>query len=230
MSGPARLLDLTRLVSRQGRGPLTGVDRVEFAYLSEFLSRADPVFGLVRTRYGFALLDRAGMDRLRGRLMGGAAGKADLLGRLSWPRDPLRAVAEADVRRRALARGAVPLLNRVLRRLPSGVHYFNVGHANLTDRVMRAVKGTGGRVAVLVHDTIPLDHPEFSRPGIPQVFRRKLAVVSRHADLVIHTTADARQKTEAHLTRLGRCPAAMVVPLDSVYDSDRAPATIVRYA
>jgi len=34
---PARLLDLTRLVSRLGRGPLTGVDRVEHAYLGELL-------------------------------------------------------------------------------------------------------------------------------------------------------------------------------------------------
>jgi glycosyltransferase involved in cell wall biosynthesis len=200
-------------VSRQGRGPLTGVDRVEFAYLSELLSRADPVFGLVRTRFGFVLLDRPGMRRLRGRLLGGPSGKADLIGRLSWRRDPKRAAAEADARRGALARGAVPLLGRVLRQVPEGIHYLNVGHANLTDRVMRAVKARGGRIAVLVHDTIPLDHPEFTRPGIPQVFARKLAVVARNADLVIHSTEDARQKTEAHLARMGRVPPALVVPL-----------------
>ena len=207
------MLDLTRLVSRQGRGPLTGVDRVEFAYLTEFLARTDPVFGLVRTRFGFVLLDRTGMAALRGRLRGEPAGKPDLIGRMSWRHDPKRAAAESDVRRDALARVTVPLLGRLLRQLPKGIQYFNVGHANLTDRVMAAVKSRNGRIAVLLHDTIPLDHPEFSRPGIPLVFGRKLAVVARHADLVIHTTEDARQKTEAHLARSGRCPPAIVVPL-----------------
>ena len=40
---PARLLDLSRLVSRLGRGPMTGVDRVEFAYLDHLLALPDPV-------------------------------------------------------------------------------------------------------------------------------------------------------------------------------------------
>ena len=34
----ARLLDVTRLVSRLGKGPQTGIDRVEQAYLAEFLA------------------------------------------------------------------------------------------------------------------------------------------------------------------------------------------------
>ena len=48
---PARLLDVTRLIRRAGRF-LTGVDRVEMAYLSEFLERSVPIFGLVRTSFG----------------------------------------------------------------------------------------------------------------------------------------------------------------------------------
>ena len=122
------------------------MDRVEFAYLSEFLARSDPVFGLVRTRFGFVLLDRPGMAALRGRLRGEPAGKPDLIGRLSWRRDPERAAAESDVRRDAFGRVTVPLLGRLLRRLPRGIHYLNVGHANLTDRVMTAVKALDGRI------------------------------------------------------------------------------------
>ena len=45
---PARLLDLTRLVSRVGHGPWTGVDRVERAYLSAVIADPVPAFGLVR--------------------------------------------------------------------------------------------------------------------------------------------------------------------------------------
>ena len=226
MADRPRLLDLTRLVSRQGRGPLTGVDRVEFAYLTELLRRPDPLFGLVRLRWGFALLGRAGIEGLRGRLCGEPGGKADWRGRLAWRRDPLRAAAEADVRRGALARGAVPFLKRLMRHLPPGISYLNVGHANLTDRVMLAVRARGGKVAVLVHDTIPLDHPEFTRPGIPEVFARKLAAVARHADLVITSTDDARQKAEAHFSRQGRCPPVLVVPL-GVKVAQPDPATVV---
>ena len=178
-------MDLTRLVSRQGRGPLTGVDRVEFAYLCELLRRKDPVFGLVRTRFGFLTLGRAGMCDLRARIDGAPSGKTDLFGRLVWRGDPVRAAAEADARRGAVARAAAPLLGPLMRRLPRGIVYLNVGHANLTDRVMRAVKACGGQVAVMVHDTIPLDHSDLTRPGIPEVFSRKLKAVARNADLVI---------------------------------------------
>lgn len=70
--GRARCLDLSRLVSRVGRGPWTGVDRVEAAYARELLTREAPLFGLVRTSMGFVLLDRGGggvqalWDRLTG--------------------------------------------------------------------------------------------------------------------------------------------------------------------
>jgi glycosyltransferase involved in cell wall biosynthesis len=70
-----------------------------------------------------------------------------------------------------------------------------------------------GRAGVLVHDTIPLDHPEFASVGTPAAFAAKLAVVARHADVVIHTTRDAREKTERHLARLGRVPDGIVAAL-----------------
>lgn len=203
MVTPARLLDLTRLVSRLGRGPLTGVDRVELAYLQHLLSCPEPLFGLVRTSVGFILLDRKGSLAVH-RLATGAEppGATDLIGRLLHRRDPQRARAEASARRLAVARctlfGLAPMLRR---HLPAGASYLNTGHANLTQRTLGAVKASGGRVAVLVHDVIPLEHPEFTRPDIPAVFARKLAAVADHADLLIHTTRDARRRTEAHLPR-----------------------------
>ncbi|HEX9858540.1 MAG TPA: glycosyltransferase family 1 protein [Paracoccaceae bacterium] len=212
----ARLLDLTRLVSRLGRGPLTGVDRVELAYLEHLLAGPVPLFALVRTALGFVLLDAGGARAVLARARGAEdLGPADLLGRLSRRGQPARARAEADLRRLALARCARPLLQGMLRRhVPAGFTYLNVGHANLSRRVMRAVKQvTGARVAVLVHDTIPLDHPEFTRSGIPAVFARKLAAVAGHADLVIHSTRETGRRTEAHLAALGRVPTGVVAGL-----------------
>ena len=62
LAGPAWLIDLSRSVSRLARGPLTGIDRVELAYLRYLLGRPEPLFGLVRTALGFVLLDRPGVQ------------------------------------------------------------------------------------------------------------------------------------------------------------------------
>ena len=208
---PARLLDLTRLVSRIGRGPLTGVDRVEAAYLTELLRRDGPMFALVRTAAGFLLLDRAGAQGVAALVAGATPGPADLLSRLT-NRDAMRGQAEASVRRLAIARAAVPLLGRLLARVPQGATYLNVGHANLSDRTLARLHRRC-RIAVLVHDTIPLDFPQFSRPDTVDSFARKLASVATHADLVIHTTQATRRATDPHLRRAGRVPPGVVAAL-----------------
>lgn len=225
---PARLLDLTRLVSRLGRGALTGVDRVELAYLDHFL-KGDardgiPLFAWVQTGAGAVLLDAAGAGWVAQAARGQASpGPADLAGRLTRRADPLRARAEAELRRRALAWG----LRRgaLLRRLPRGFDYYNTGHSNLSDRGLGAVARAGGRISVLLHDVIPLDYPEFTRPGIPQVFGRKLAAVARHADRVIHTTAAARARSERQLAARGRVPPGLVAPL-GITRADPAPVAL----
>lgn len=212
----ARLLDLTRLVSRQGRGVLTGIDRVELAYLCRFLNDPVPVFGLVRTVLGFLLLDRAGLSLMRDMAQGDAPpGAPDLLTRLTRRAPPARAGAESSLRRIARARAAAPLLGRMLRHgLPQGADIHLVGHSNLTPRVMAAFRQIpAARVTVLLHDTIPLDHPEYARPDMPARFRRKLAAVSQGADRVICTTADARSRATVHLAGLGRVPPIVVAPL-----------------
>jgi glycosyltransferase involved in cell wall biosynthesis len=211
----ARLIDLTRLVSRLGRGALTGVDRVELAYLMHLAAAETPLYALVRTAAGFVLLDRDGA-RMIARLATAdvGLGPPDLLSRLFWRGDTLRARAESAARRLAIARCARPLLARMLRRqLPPGSSYLNVGHANLSARALSAIRAAGLRVAVLVHDAIPLDYPQYTRPGIPQVFARKMAAVAAHADLVIYSTDDARTRTEAHFARMGRVPPGVVAAL-----------------
>lgn len=213
---PARLLDLTRLVSRQGHRVLTGIDRVELAYARRFLEDPVPLFGLVRSAAGYLLLDRPGVAMVQGLVRGDLhPARAGFVARLMRPGQPDRAAAEAALRYHALSRAVPPLLGRMLRRhLPAGCDAYLVGHADLTPRVMGALaKGAGARVTVLLHDTIPLDHPEFARPDMPARFLRKLAAVSRGADRVICTTEDARRRAVMHLARPGRVPSVMVAPL-----------------
>lgn len=208
----ARLLDLTRLVSRLGRGPLTGIDRVELAYLDHFLGSDLPLFGLVRSTVGWLLLDRSGCDNLA-RLTRGemALPQAGWLGRLTQRRNPIRAQAETAARRVAIARAARPFLGRLLRHLPPESRYFNVGHSNLGADSLAALAPL--QPVVLIHDTIPLDHPHLARPDTVEPFRQRLAAVAAHASAVIHLTKAQRRLTEAQLARLGRVPPAIVAPL-----------------
>lgn len=207
----ARLLDLTRLASRYGRGPLTGVDRVEAAYLHELLARDEAAYGLLRVPLGYLLIDRSGLMALDDRLHGRPVGPPDLPGRLLRRRQPLRAGLEADLRRISVATCLPWRLTVMLRRhLPPGSTYLNTGHSHLTRTGLRRIRAAGLRIAVLVHDVIPLDHPEFTRAGTAAIFARKMAAVAAHADLLIHSTDDARRRTEA---RLSRVPPGVVAPL-----------------
>lgn len=192
---------------------MTGIDRVEYAYLSRLLTLPTPFFGLVRSAAGWLLLDRSGCAHLAALVSGQAdLPRADLLSRLLHRKDPTRARAETAARQQALARAARRGLDRLLRRLPAGSSYLNVGHANLTDQGLASLSRAGLQVTVLIHDTIPLDHPEFARPGTVESFRGRLAAVSAHATRVVHLTAASRALTEAQLARLGRVPPGLVAP------------------
>lgn len=189
---------------------MTGIDRVEAQWLNHLTTGEEPAFALIRSAAGFLLLNRQGMARL---LSSPLPERGDLVSRLGHRRDPLRARAETAARRLSLARCLPGGLTRMLRRyLPQGGRYLNVGHANLTDRGLAAIRAAGLRAEVMIHDTIPLDHPHLARADTVEPFRRKLAAVSAHADRVIHLTEDTRARTEAQLARLGRVPPGVVAP------------------
>ena len=107
------LLDITRLMSRAGR-VLTGVDRVELAYLDHLLG-LDAAWGLARTGLGFLLLDTAGLAAFRARLETGDWGKADALSRWSRRLDPVQKAAVSRVRAAAVARCRPRDLARLIR-------------------------------------------------------------------------------------------------------------------
>lgn len=212
---PARLLDLSRLASRAGRVH-TGIDRVEMAYLRAFLAETVPVFSLVKTAWGFVLLDKGGcqgvLDRLEGRT---AWGPVDRLSRLRSGLPVARQQAEADLRRLCIAR-CLPLgLRRMLlHHLPPRSSYVNVGHSNLSDRVLKAVRrALNGQIAVMIHDTIPLDFPHFQRAGSVARFGDLLRQVQLYAGLILCNSARTQADVIRHMSPLGRVPDTIVASL-----------------
>ena len=208
---------MTRLSRRAGRAQRTGVDRVEYAYLRRLLADHDRrVFGLAATATGSVLLDREGLEAFRQRTDGEQLwGRADLPGLMSRRLPHARRKAESDLRRLAFALAPGPATARLLRRrLPPGTVYLNVGHSNLTRRVLEAVHGLPqGHSVVLIHDTIPLDWPEHQKTGTPDHFEERLRAVAASADLVVTPSEQTRQSAENHFERYGRTPRTIVAPL-----------------
>jgi glycosyltransferase involved in cell wall biosynthesis len=212
----ARLLDLTRLVSRLGQRPLTGIDRVELAYLDAFIAEKPQMFGLVRTSLGFLLLDQAGGVKLAEFIRSGQRLVAPQVWQKILRRGPTdRKAAEAFARKNSIASSPAVFLGQMLRKvLPSETDYFNVGHANLSANVFIAVRSIrNSRAYAMVHDTSPLDYPQYCREDMIKPFEKKIKTVSEHADFVIHLTLDQRRKTESHFSEFGRIPEGIIAGL-----------------
>lgn len=145
---PAILLDVSRLISRLGQGPATGIDRVEAEWLAHLQTR--PHLLLCRVPHGQLLLPPAAGAAI---LRWGAGDTADLpapgfLDRLRGRRH-VRARAEAALRRMALTRAGRDgqgIARRVIRRM-GPTSYLNAGHSNLEARLWQNLRGLAPRRA-----------------------------------------------------------------------------------
>lgn len=192
---------------------MTGVDRVELAYLRTFLETSEPVFGLARTSFGYVLLDRTGLIEIERQVSDNAVfPEPDFLSRLPRGMTKMQRQAQTSVRRLSIDRAVPSRLSNLLKNnLPKGTSYINVGHSNLSVRVLNNLKqALDARVSVMIHDVIPLDFPQFQRQGTVQTFLQKLMRVQKYADLVIYNSADTQKCAEAHLMKWGKVPDSIV--------------------
>lgn len=190
------LLDVSRLVRRVGQGPLTGIDRVELAWLERLLTCSNSRF-LLRSTRGYMLLDGVGADLLRTYAHDrGTIGPADKLSRVLGAGQHMRHRVEAGLRKLAIGRCLPARLAKLLdKKLSTPLEYYNFGHVNFSDRVVRALP-QNSTVVAMIHDTIPLVHPEYVTPSSKVSFQGMLGRVARSADLVVvpsHVTSSELQ-------------------------------------
>jgi len=146
------LLDVTRLIWRRWRGRLpTGIDRVCLAYLRHFAGQSQAVVQHDRFR---RILD---VDASR-----------DLFDLLDNPPPTFRTRLASGVFRHITG------LNCSGRdRL-----YLNIGHTGLDSPGFRQwVEKSRVRPTYLVHDLIPITHPEYCRPGEAERHRQRMRTV-----------------------------------------------------
>lgn len=211
-----RLLDISRLVSRVGLGPHSGIDRVERAYFEAFLRQPEPVHFLCRLPRSYAVLDREAGEKLFNKINGvepwGSRGISRFL--LPGMRPELQR-AVADVWRLAGLKCASRDLNRCFpRKFKSGIQYFNTGHSNLRPAVFDAIETVENHeIVVFIHDLIPITRPEFSKPEVSARFTADMLRVSARADKVIYNSEATRQEAESWFAKVGRVPEGLVAHL-----------------
>lgn len=167
-------LDITRLVERAVVGSLTGIDRVELAY-------AEGLATMERTR--FVMLGRWSSrlsmlpDRAVRRFLGTL--------RQAWtngrPADCRGAAAELMVRTVIGSSAGVD----------ASAVYLLVSHRHLHRQaaLSRALRRSRAGFVPLIHDLIPLEFPEYGRPGEAARHRLRLDTVVRLADGVVVNSA-----------------------------------------
>lgn len=148
------LIDVTRLVWRAWSGRLpTGIDRVCLAYLDHFGARAQAVV----QRGGMQRVFSPGAsDRLFAAIRAGSPGfRPRLMRLLPFSLGPGGGLARGHT-------GPGPI-------------YLNIGHTGLDEPSLPGwVARNGLRAVFLVHDLIPITHPEFCRSGEAEKHRARM--------------------------------------------------------
>ncbi len=156
------LLDVSRLVWRAWRGGLpTGIDRVCQAYVKHFGARSCAV--VQRQGFHFAL----------------SPTDSDALFELLLANEPVRREAYG-------VRSLGPSQERSRNSPRPGAIYLNVGHTGLNEPSLpRWIERHRLRAVYLIHDLIPLTHPQFCRAGESEKHERRMSNVLASAAGVI---------------------------------------------
>jgi glycosyltransferase involved in cell wall biosynthesis len=239
---------VTRLVVRGRRARPTGIDRVALAYARWLRAQEDldviPVAvaagRIARVRESlFHRLVQDAEAAAAAPLAGEAWG--DLVRSLEAPA-PARRALRATERSRSSEKLALSasysrryLQTRLLRE-PGGDIYLNVAHTGLeSGDLLQRLRARGVKCIVMVHDIIPLTHPEFCAPGAAERHERRLAAALASASLILTNSLATSRDIEAYALGLGRClPPVRVAPLGvedgfrcSVADAFEAPPYFV---
>jgi len=214
------LYDASRLLSRADRSAPTGVDRVCLAYAEWLLARPDVTLIPVRGRKQRLVAVKTDWFRgfvaeLRTKWDGGGASsdpehEARLLAALTATDRPAASVISPPpepVAVKPADKGRVFkqfFRSRHGAALPAADLYLNVGHTTLHEpTALRELEAAGIERVVLIHDLIPVTHPEFCRPGDGDKHHARVANTLRHASRVIVNSAYTGDELRTFASREG---------------------------
>ena len=177
---PEIVLDLSRLMKRILRTTPTGVDRVELRYALTLLERIPHrlAFG---GRFPYGIYGRLDVHAVRRFLAYTAAMWCD------GSRSSLTRKRAATAHLTALRPRRIPP--------PRGKRVFlqvSPHHLERGERTARILRAEQALFVPMVHDLIPITHPEYQRPKGAAEHRQRIAVIMRHAAGIIANSAATR--------------------------------------
>jgi glycosyltransferase involved in cell wall biosynthesis len=223
----AVLFDATRLFMRASRTSPTGIDRVTRAYGHWLVARRDltvvPVcsFGGILTSLSLRQFRRI-LEAQSPRPSGSEAHWTALAAALEAevpPTEALRVPPDPDPLARPGPRYASFALRTAAnwrpRRRSEGDLYLNVSHFGLEQpRLLQRLAARGVRSVAMVHDLIPITHPEFCSPSASGWHLRRIEAVLDHADLVLaNSRSTAGVLADFAVASGRRPPRTRVAPL-----------------
>jgi glycosyltransferase involved in cell wall biosynthesis len=210
-------LDVSRLLTVANRPAPSGIDRVELAYARHWVSgEAGPcTFVAEIPLLGFAALPASVVRELV------------LALEESWESGTRLASGAARRARLALPFGR-PALNEALRR-PGPKAFLLVSHRAL-ERPARiaTMRRNGCHFVPLIHDLIPLVHPEFARSGQAEKHKRRIITTAAMADAIIVNSAATALELAPWLAARQDRPLIAVAPLGVSPPSVDAPPVALR--
>lgn len=227
------LFDTTRLAWRSRRGAPTGIDRVIAAY-GEWLAARDDI-ELVCVALAGDKLVRAPKAVLQTPRPAQSEAPGSALQALTAALRPSSTVAGLRLGRPAQAHSdwaplGLDMAKRALKRWstspPSGDVYVNVAHTGLhRDGLLPGLRQRGVRPVVLLHDLIPITHPEFCTPAACPKHHRRVSNALAHADLIISNSQFTADELADYATAKGMAQPNTVVAhlgLDRVFTAPAA--------
>ena len=175
---PGIVIDTSRLIGRRLRGRLpTGIDRVAQAYLAHFGSRARAALSVGSRAF---VLSAPASQQLFDTLLSPA------------PKPPVL---------RALVNGA---LRTPMRPDVAGQWFLNTGHTGLHRPGYEAMLGAlRVRPLYVIHDLIPLTHPQFCREPEARLHARRMAVALRTGAALVCNSRATWEGLDAFAARQG---------------------------
>lgn len=213
---PEIVLDLSRLLARLLRTTPTGVDRVELSYAQTLLRLAPDrlSFGARFPKGMYGRLDPAAVRRF----VDHTAELWQAPERIS--RGQLRPIA---------ARHLFALRPRRIPPRQGGRVFLQTSphQVERVERMSRILAAEDAKFVTMVHDLIPITHPEYVRPESDAAHRERMATIELLADGVIANSGATRDALTAYLTR-GRALPIAVAYLGTDLHEPVAPMTSER--
>ena len=230
MSAPKTILfDVSRLFIRETLTSPTGIDRTTEAYAAWLLSRADLEVRPVCTWGGVIWpVSRSSLERLlRRKSTAPPPGQEEawraLRRALSQEGSPTERPLRSKARSSRVTATVQRYLPAVLKTLlcwrpaavPAGAVYMNVSHFGLEQpQVLDRLTARGIRSVVMIHDLIPIHHPEYCSPSALRLHRIRVDAVCRNGALVIANSAATAEDLASYAKANGQvAPPVCVAPL-----------------